>query len=405
MGGPLLNEHNTLRNTVLMLGSYIAEVEAFADRLLAGKMFPPQAESELVQLKNQFLAAHIALWAHRREGSIDLATYDYLMAAAYAGEIPAYLAVAEARLRAAKGDDRVRAWERIRAKQLPLVLKFIRKAQGRLKRARQDIGLYRWMLTLLRVAWNARRERWFGGRDQEPRAAGPPDGHGARPRRRLSPLGYGDLTFQLSTAGAAAQQLYKLGDMAVILFTDDDEDLIGNDSGSLVSARDFLDRLLDGESRPRAAGPLLVAAGTALVNAELTLGRHRLSRITQLAKAKIYLLRAAVCLGHIWSVDRSQTVECIVYPAGRKQEAQTEQKVALLMARSYANTARTLAEEVRSAWSLWWHHVRWGLVADLSPDLGRCDVLPNHDLTNTLQMIYLVDGHVRRAEAESVRLK
>jgi hypothetical protein len=308
------------------------------------------------------------------------------------------VALAESRLRTAQGAvERNAAWLEVRTEVLPEVQKFIKEAEQSLQKARKALGSFRLGVALAKYRFEAMLSS-----SNSPSGS---DGAKSAPilkllsrRGRRTPLGYGDLTFMLSTAGAAIMQLSYTTDRAIYLFDDSEDTLIGDDELSLKLAQDYLERLvLDTEFDPPFAGPLLATAGMALVNVENALARHRLSQAAMRMKAKIYLLRAAIYIGHVGTVDRSETMECLVIPDSKRSTANSERNFSLLMARSCINTAGNLLKTARS---LRKRDIIWRILrADLQIRLGRFDILQRYDHKLTSRAIVIVDARLRNAES------
>jgi hypothetical protein len=212
----------------------------------------------------------------------------------------------------------------------------------------------------------------------------------------ITPLGFGDLEFMLSTAAAAVQQLARNYETALFIFIDSEEDLIGDDPKALDACKRFVAALKDATTLPHFPGPLMVAGGLALATAESTVSRERLSQRAMKTKSHLYLIRAALCLGHFHAARRTQREPCIILPESARNDLAGERNRATILARSYLNTWRALAER---AGALKWHDRRWRLLgARLEPNLNGHDVLFDEADETVAAIARAIEVHLTRAE-------
>jgi hypothetical protein len=385
-----MGEARNYDNTAKFFNEAISEARRLADQVLDETVAPEAARDQLAGIGHQFENVRTCLrYHHDSDHVLDTGAYEYLTTLSYAEQIPPYAAAEIAAMTASKTwEERERIWSDTGRKTLRTVLRFNRKAEKSLAVIRKRLG--RW--ARLRMILRLRRQGPLGA-----------------PNRRGGMLGFGDVSFMTSTFGAAMLQLARTNNIVLVFFNNEDSDhLLGNSRLSLEMLETYLhDVAANGKPSAPFPGTLMAAASVALVESEFMIGRHRLSRAATEAAAKVYLMRAAACLGHAAVVARaakmggSSNDALEVYPTDRgdPDRLREEQRVALISGRSHINAAVALLEGARKRR---WRDPVWRVLfrADLRLSLKGLDVLANLPRSVLGDLINLIGERIASAEVD-----
>lgn len=360
----------SVRNTIEHLRQNIREAAEFAKEVRSAPRYLPSFDEHFNLIVREFGESRFCLQKHTE---LTPAEYAYIMVETFVGEVPAHLAVLEARLREFLRElPSDTAWQKLQAARIAKVNEMASEARTHLEDTRKRLGKFWWRYLLLELAIR----RLLLNPETIPK-------QGARRRRRF-PLGYGDLHFRISCAAAAASHYSDIDRFAWFSFAADvDDDKFVNDfNRSLDACREFLIRAREGNfMQPPPRGTLSIGAGLALTQMESLIGRQRLSSHAMLCRSKTYLLRAAACLAHAISAVRSRDPACLVVPES-KRGSEEEKRLAMTMASRHLEAAKGQAQTPR----LWRYD--WLLKMEGYPTrVVGIDVLPDVDRPQLLTLI------------------
>lgn len=377
--GVLRDKPGRVEDTVRMLLSVTSRSSTLAASILAGRTAWPELD-DVALLSRGYEWIRLALKRHLDAGEIDLGDYHYLISVSFVGEAPLLIAGATARFAATRISGH--PTEALSSKEWLSVNEILARARRHVFQSRAQASQLRWALRLLRVAWAARGARPAGAEHSDSREWRP-----TTARAQRVPLGFGDLKFKLASTSAAVRHLYYLGRM-IVAPDAAAADLLADHRRSLAEIEEYLLRLNRGAALPEAPHALPIASGVALVKAEATVSRYRLSKDSMLVRSKIYLLRASGYLSH-WSTARQSAPS----PA---PDQLIDQMWALQMARACFIKAQDLLRQSRS---LWRHDLAWSILgADLRVDLGPFSVLRQYTAGDVATLLDTVEERIELSE-------